>query len=421
MTQPRPPGSPLRLGTRRSLLAQAQSSWVARQLEALHPGLRVELVGIETRGDQWLDVPLSTAPGREFFVAELDAALLAGQVDFTVHSYKDLSLERPPELVLAAVPQRADPRDVVLFGPSAARRLAERLPLRIGTGAPRRITNLADFLPAALPGATPQPTPEFVPIRGNIDTRLSRVHLGEGEERHVDAVVLAMAGLARLWTSASGSARLTTLLAGVRWMILPLSECPTAPAQGALAIECRADNADMRRYLAAMHHPATARHVERERRVLAEWGGGCHQALGATSISVPNEGSVLHVRGRKPDGAFLAEKRVEAEDLSPVPTPPLPPNTTPSTPTLRVAVFVPRPSPTMDRASLDGQRIWTGDLDGWLALARAGVWVEGCAEGLGVSSLRSLFDEPVLGMASAPESKPPLPAVVGPLADLRNP
>jgi hydroxymethylbilane synthase len=421
MTQPRPPGSPLRLGTRRSLLAQAQSSWVARQLEALHPGLRVELVGIETRGDQWLDVPLSTAPGREFFVAELDAALLAGQVDFTVHSYKDLSLERPPELVLAAVPQRADPRDVVLFGPSAARRLAERLPLRIGTGAPRRITNLADFLPAALPGATPQPTPEFVAIRGNIDTRLARVHLAESEERHVDAVVLAMAGLARLWTSASGSARLTTLLAGVRWMILPLSECPTAPAQGALAIECRAEDADMRRYLAAMHHPATARHVGRERRVLAEWGGGCHQALGATSISVPNEGSVLHVRGRKPDGSFLAEKRVETEDLSSVPNPPPQPHADSSTPNPRLAVFISKPSPAMDGASLEGKRVWIGDLDGWLALARAGVWVEGCAEGLGVSSLRSLFDEPVLGMASATESNATVPAVVEPPAEVRSP
>ncbi len=401
MTQPRTPGSPLRLGTRRSLLAQAQSSWVARQLEALHSGLRVELVGIETRGDQWLDVPLSTAPGREFFVAELDAALLAGQVDFTVHSYKDLSLERPPELVLAAVPQRADPRDVVLFGPSAARRVAERLPLRIGTGAPRRITNLADFLPAALPGATPQPSPEFVPIRGNVDTRLSRVHLPESEERHLDAVVLAMAGLARLWTSPSGSARLTTLLAGVRWMILPLSECPTAPAQGALAIECRAEDADMRRYLAAMHDPATARHVDRERRVLAEWGGGCHQALGATSISVTGKGSVLHVRGRKPDGAFLAEQRVDTHALTATSTPPPRLDHSQPTATSPAALFLPKVSSATDGTSLDGKRVWTGDLEGWLALARRGVWVEGCAEGLGLASLRSLFNEPVLGLTSA--------------------
>jgi len=423
MTQPRTLGSPLRLGTRRSLLAQAQSSWVARQLEALHPGLRVELVGVETRGDLLLDVPLSTAPGREFFVTELDTALLAGQVDFTVHSYKDLSLERPAELILAAVPRRADPRDVVLFGPSAATRLAQRLPLRIGTGAPRRITNLTDFLPTALPGATPQPAPEFVSIRGNVDTRLARVHLPETEERHLDAVVLAMAGLSRLWTSASGCARLGTLLEGVRWMILPLSECPTAPAQGALAIECRADDAEMRRYLAAMHHPDTARHVDRERRVLAEWGGGCHQALGATSISVPSVGWILHIRGRKPDGALMAQHLVDphaTSDDSAAPTRTTPsPRTSVTGAETRAAIFVAKPSPVIDQGSLDGKRVWAGDLDGWLALARAGVWVEGCAEGLGLRSLEGIFSEPVLGLASAPED--PVMANVGHPAEVRSP
>lgn len=393
----RPPSAPLRLGTRRSLLAQAQSSWVARQLETIHPGLRVELVGVETRGDQLLDVPLSTAPGREFFVAELDAALLAGQVDFTVHSHKDLSLDRPPELVLAATPQRADPRDVILFGPSAEPRLAQRLPLRIGTGAPRRITNLADFLPAALPGSTPQPGPEFVPIRGNIDTRLSRIHLPESHERHLDAVVLALAGLCRLWTSPGGQQRLTTLLAQVRWMILPLRECPTAPAQGALAIECRANNPEVRRYLAALDHPPTTHHVQRERRILAEWGGGCHQALGATSFSLPGPGarSVLHVRGRKPDGTPVRET---LHDDTPLPTAPTPtPTAPPPSPALPAsAVFVPTCALAFDLSHLGTDRVWAADLEVWHTLARAGVWVEGCAEGLGRDAIRSVLEEPVL-------------------------
>ena len=96
----------LKLGTRRSALARAQSAAVARQLEQLHPGLAVELVGIETRGDRILDTPLSSVEGKEFFTDELDAALLAGQVDFTVHSYKDLSLDRSARLLLAAVPRR---------------------------------------------------------------------------------------------------------------------------------------------------------------------------------------------------------------------------------------------------------------------------------------------------------------------------
>src|ERR1700680_2714639 len=104
----------LKLGTRRSALARAQSAAVARQLERLHPGLTVELVGIETRGDRILDAPLSTVEGKEFFTDELDAALLAGQVDFTVHSYKDLSLTRSARLLLAAVPRGGLPPDTAV-------------------------------------------------------------------------------------------------------------------------------------------------------------------------------------------------------------------------------------------------------------------------------------------------------------------
>src|ERR1700686_1063161 len=102
----------LKLGTRRSALARAQSAAVARQLEQLHPGLTVELVGIETPGDRISGNPPSPAGGKEFFTDELDAALLAGQVDFTVHSYKDLSLERSAQLLLAAVPRRELPHDI---------------------------------------------------------------------------------------------------------------------------------------------------------------------------------------------------------------------------------------------------------------------------------------------------------------------
>src|SRR4051794_1008814 len=109
----------LKLGTRRSLLAWAQSSWVAREIERLNPGVHVQLVGIETRGDKIQDVALRQIEGKEFFVAELDDALKTGNVDLTVHSLKDLSLERPKEFICAAIPRRENPRDVILFGPHA--------------------------------------------------------------------------------------------------------------------------------------------------------------------------------------------------------------------------------------------------------------------------------------------------------------
>src|SRR4051794_13512920 len=106
---------PLRLGTRRSLLARAQSMAIASALERANPGLQVELVGIETRGDRITDVPLRQIEGKDFFTAEIDSALRAGKVDLTVHSYKDLNLERPPELALGAVPRRENPRDIAIF------------------------------------------------------------------------------------------------------------------------------------------------------------------------------------------------------------------------------------------------------------------------------------------------------------------
>src|SRR5262249_8607171 len=142
----------LRLGTRRSALAWAQSLWVAERIEALNPGTRVELVPIETRGDRITDVALSRVEGKDFFSAEIDTALLAGDVDLTVHSLKDLRLERPPELALAAIPKRENPRDVIVFRADVAARARSGETLRIGTSAPRRLENVPRFLARALPG-----------------------------------------------------------------------------------------------------------------------------------------------------------------------------------------------------------------------------------------------------------------------------
>src|SRR6202051_1934917 len=127
----------LKLGTRRSALARAQSAAVARQLEQLHPGLNVELVGIETRGDRILDTPLSSVEGKEFFTDELDAALLGGAVDFTVHSYKDLSLERSARLLLAAVPRPQQSHDLALLTADVAGSVAGGHGLIVGGSSPR--------------------------------------------------------------------------------------------------------------------------------------------------------------------------------------------------------------------------------------------------------------------------------------------
>jgi hydroxymethylbilane synthase len=170
--------SVLKLGTRKSLLAWAQSNWVARQIEKNNPGTQVELVGIETRGDRILDVSLQslseTSGGKEFFVAEIDEALRSRKVDLTVHSMKDLSLDRPAEFILAANPPRENPRDVALFSPGIMEKLRTGAKIKVGTSSPRRVENIPSFLKRALPFG--KADLEFVEIRGNVNTRLSRVH-----------------------------------------------------------------------------------------------------------------------------------------------------------------------------------------------------------------------------------------------------
>ena len=215
----------LKLGTRRSLLATAQSRLIARSVEQGNPGVRVELVGIDTRGDRVLDIPLSQIEGKEFFVAELDQALLDGVVDFTVHSMKDLSLERPETLTLAAIPPRENPRDVMLFAPDILDRLNGNETIRIGTSSPRRIENVLPFLQQALPRQKSSkgsaPVLEVREIRGNVNTRIRLLKMDDRHEKHIDAVVLAFAGLKRLYEDKDGRAALQDLLTGLRWMVLP--------------------------------------------------------------------------------------------------------------------------------------------------------------------------------------------------------
>jgi hydroxymethylbilane synthase len=417
----------LTLGTRKSLLAWSQSQWVASQVERLNPGVQVELLGIETRGDKILDVSLQNMEGKEFFVAEIDDALISSKVDFTVHSLKDLSLERPKVLTSAATPERENPRDVVLFGPHILARLKAGKTLKIGTSSPRRIKNIPSFLRRALPQTQPVDL-DFVEIRGNVNTRLSRVHESPDSLKYLDAVVLAFAGLIRLWANPAGQTELKRHLSGVKWMVLPLKECPAAPGQGTLAIECRAEDEPVKKILQTLHHQPTAKSVAAERQILSDWGGGCHQKFGATSVDY-GWGELLYIRGEKPDQTQVAELRWNSPRASRVPggamesqnlSPPKIwdgsewrgktqngavtdgssakkfPHINLSRPVFvahsRALAALDAPLPT----ELKDARIWTSGTASWFRLAEKGYWVEGSAEGLGFEELSKTLEEPVL-------------------------
>ncbi|MGV9989966.1 hydroxymethylbilane synthase [Streptomyces sp. NPDC003374] len=251
----------LRLGTRRSKLAMAQSGQVADAVSQV-TGRPVELVEITTYGDVSRE-HLAQIGGTGVFVAALREALARGEVDFAVHSLKDLPTAQPDELVLAAVPEREDPRDVIVA--RDALKLTD-LPrgARIGTGSPRRMAQLNAY------ARTHGLDIETVPVRGNVDTRVGFVHKGE-----LDAVVLAAAGLNRL-----GRADEVTDFLSVD-TVLP------APGQGALAIECAADNADMIAALARLDDPLTRAAVTAERSLLAALEAGCSAPVGALADLPP--------------------------------------------------------------------------------------------------------------------------------------
>jgi hydroxymethylbilane synthase len=243
--------APLRLGTRKSPMAMAQSLRVA-QLITERTGRAVELAGITTFGDVSRG-ELATIGGTGVFVSALRESLLAGEVDFAVHSLKDLPASPAPGIVLAAVPVRDDPRDALAARGGA--KLAD-LPAgaRIGTGSPRRAAQLLALRPDLRP----------VPVRGNAGTRLARVSSGE-----VDAVVLACAGLARIGR-----------MDAITQVFEPDDMLP-APGQGALAVECSAGQRALADLLASVDDPASHAATDAERSVLAWLQAGCSAPVGA--------------------------------------------------------------------------------------------------------------------------------------------
>lgn len=286
-------GKALRLGTRRSRLAMAQSGQVADAVSQV-TGRPVELVPITTYGDASRE-QLSRIGGTGVFVAALRDALVRGEVDFAVHSLKDLPTAPHEELVLAAVPEREDPRDV-LVGRDAFKLADLPRGARIGTGAARRVAQLNAY--AADRGLEF----ETVPIRGNVDTRVGYVTSGE-----LDAVVLAAAGLNRV-----GRGDEVTEFLSVD-TILP------APGQGALAVECAARDTELTAELAELDDPSTRVAVTAERSLLAALEAGCTAPVGALADLLTDGPIVREMRLRGVVGTTDGTTLVQLSTTGPVP------------------------------------------------------------------------------------------------------
>src|SRR5258708_8127961 len=254
------------IASRRSRLAMWQSEHVAGELKRLYPHCEVSILGITTRGDQIVDRPLAQIGGKGLFVKELEAALEDGRADLAVHSAKDVPVRMPQGFCLAAIPPRAEPRDCLVSNLSES---LEALPpgAIVATSSLRREAQLRERYPTlGLKG-----------LRGNLDTRLAKLDRGEFQ-----ALVLAAAGLKRLG-----------LAARIRPMLEPEQSLP-APGQGALAIECREDRADLRRGLPPLDDAAPTPCLRARRALMRALSGDCQLPLAAYAVT---SGAEIRFRG----------------------------------------------------------------------------------------------------------------------------
>ncbi|MBN1614426.1 MAG: hydroxymethylbilane synthase [Deltaproteobacteria bacterium] len=249
------------LGTRGSDLALAQARWVSDRIIKRHEGVKVETVVVKTRGDFMQDVSLAKIGGKGVFVKEIEEALLRGEIDFAVHSMKDVPVEIPEGLEIAVLPEREDPRDVLV---SREKQKIEELRkgARIGTGSLRRASQLRNLLPDI----------EIVPLRGNLETRLRKI-----DTEDLDGVVVAAAGIRRMgWVHRVSQ-------------FIPVEVMLPSIGQGALGIEIRQDDKDLRRALSFLSHETTEIEVAAERAFLGRLGGGCQLPVAAFGKRIGND------------------------------------------------------------------------------------------------------------------------------------
>ena len=251
---------PFRLGTRGSPLALTQAHMVRDALSAAH-GIDCEILVIKTTGDVVQDRPLAEIGGKALWTKEIDRALLANEIDASVHSMKDVETFRPERIAIAAMLPRADVRDRLIGADTVA---ALRQGAVVGTSSPRRAAQLRKL----------RPDLGIAMFRGNVDTRLAKLAAGE-----VDATLLAAAGLERLGRDVGAA--------------IPVTEMLPAPAQGAVGIEIRADDSHARHLVSAIDHPATHACVTAERALLAALKADCHSPVGALATI---EGAILTLR-----------------------------------------------------------------------------------------------------------------------------
>jgi hydroxymethylbilane synthase len=395
----------IRLTGRSSRLSLLQIEKVKKRILALFPDLEVEILPRESRGDLLQDIPLQTVEGTDFFTADLYLGLSAGEADIAVHSLKDMSAEHFFGENIFALIEREDSRDVAIFNANVPEKIASGKTLVIGTCSPRREEMAINFLSKALPSVDVNVSIEVKPIRGNVETRLRKLNSGE-----YDGTILATAGLNRLLDSEADQNYISSLLADKKIMILPLIECVPAPCQGAIVAECLSGNQEAVKILMTINEDELKEECFREKKTASVFGTGCIQKFGVTSLNLgnkkysyaagkdQNDEEINHWSGLpeltyKNNRIFSSTDHManfftyEYNDVLPEID-------------SRV-VFIANYKAIHNKQVKDlisGKRVWASGTKTWYELARKGIWVEGCADALGLESLLPVFQMPLIGI-----------------------
>lgn len=386
------------IGSRKSDLARIQAYTVGQSLQAVDPSIELEYAFKESLGDQNQADPLWKMPQRGVFTEDFVLDLEQGRVDLVVHSWKDLPVEPRARTEIIATLPRQEAHDVLLLKKGARPTL-----LKIFSSSPRRAYNLNQFLASLLP--FPIDELQFENVRGNVPTRMRKLF----ESQEVHGLVVAKAALDRLLSAdqaefAETQSLLRESLEQCDFMVLPLSLNPCAPAQGALAIEIAKNNLGLKSLLSQIHCPTTFESVQKERQVLSQYGGGCHQKIGAY-VGIYDFGEVFFLRGLTDNGEVLSTHTLttrDPNDVNPIPSSeayPLPtsqgqwfervplPHEVPHGQPL----FVARDSAWPEELQQEsGQIVVAAGVKTWQKLAQRGVWVTACSEGLGETHLPRL-------------------------------
>jgi len=274
----------LKIGTRGSKLALAQSQWIKKRIETRYPNVRADLVKIKTTGDKILNSPLNRIGGKGLFVKEIEDALLKKEIDVAVHSMKDVPAQLPVALTLSTFPEREDPRDALI---SIGDRTIEELPhgSEVGTSSLRRSAQLLHL----------RPDLNVVPLRGNIDTRLRKLRSG-----YLQAIILATAGIKRLGLSTN-----------ITQVISPKQILP-AIGQGALGLEVRRDDENTINLLYFLNHEETEVTIKAERAFLKEIEGGCQVPIAAFA-RLNGKNLYLDCMVAEPDGSKIIRDKILGE------------------------------------------------------------------------------------------------------------